>query len=468
MTLNCQEQKIKALEDHIVHLEMEQRRLTLVEKTLRVNEIKLLEIQRIASIGTWEMDLLSNRFLCSKECAQILGSSTTLLRCHDDLVGHIYPDEREEFLTTYQRAIDDRHSLGMTHRMVTDDGAIKFVHHFCKVFYSTGGIPLRTVGLIQDVSLLPTTAVLLQQEVADHRIAWELLLRHQQQLETLNRELEVRVTEEVRMSRAKDQMLIQSYKMASLGQLVAGIAHEINNPVGYISSNLDVLADYFQQILQYDRIGQEVGGGEPTSSLREDIVTSRRSLKIESILEDGPALIKESLEGTGQVKKIILNLKNFCRTDTQKGETVTLSSCLENALIIAHNELKYVATIRKEYESGEALLCHPGQLSQVFLNLLVNAGQAIAPGQGDIVLRSWHDDSFEYASVSDTGEGIPKELQCRIFEPFFTTKEKGKGTGLGLSISTDIVTRHLGTMSVESELGRGTTFTVKLPHTTEE
>jgi two-component system, NtrC family, sensor kinase len=137
---------------------------------------------------------------------------------------------------------------------------------------------------------------------------------------------------------------------------------------------------------------------------------------------------------------------------------------LESALTMVDNELKYVATVRKEYASAQEVCCHPGQLSQVFLNLLVNAGHAmVAETLGEIVLRSRHDERFVYASVSDTGSGIPEELRERIFDPFFTTKEAGKGTGLGLSISSDIIKKHGGELLVESVVGSGTTFTVKLP-----
>ena len=268
---------------------------------------------------------------------------------------------------------------------------------------------------------------------------------------------------------ALEQNLIQNDKMASLGHLAAGVAHEINNPMGYISSNLCILAEYFDQIVGYDRFRQELADGEPSSPARETIAGRRTTQKIEDILKDGADLIKESLEGAERVMKIVLGLKNFSRTDTLECETVALTSCLENALTIAHNELKYVATIRREYESLEDVLCHPSQLSQVFLNLLVNAGQAIVtPEMGEIVLRSWDDAAFVYASVSDTGKGIPKIIKDRIFDPFFTTKDVGKGTGLGLSISIGIIKKHHGELLMESDDGKGTTFTVKLPRTSKK
>ena len=190
---------------------------------------------------------------------------------------------------------------------------------------------------------------------------------------------------------------------------------------------------------------------------------------IRKILNDGVDLIKELQEGAVRVAKIAQDLKNFSRMDALECEPVALTSCLESALTIGYNELKYVATIRTEYESQQEILCHPGQLSQVFLNLLVNAGQSIVgPKMGEIVLRSWHDTTFVYASISDAGKGIPEEIKGRIFDPFFTTKEVGKGTGLGLSVSSDIITKHLGELAVESVGGVGTTFTVKLPRSAED
>ena len=259
----------------------------------------------------------------------------------------------------------------------------------------------------------------------------------------------------------KNQALLQNEKMATLGQLAAGVAHEINNPMGYISSNLYVLAEYFGQIVTYDRISREAVGGESRSSLRDGIETGRER---QIILEDGIDLIRETREGVDRVMKIVLDLKNFARMDTEAQRPMELNSCLARALSIVNNELKYVATVREEYSPVPEILCHPGQLNQVFLNLLVNAGQAmVAPLLGEIVLRSWHDNLYVYASVSDTGAGIPEEMRERILDPFFTTKEVDKGTGLGLSISHEIVRKHQGELTVESEVGRGTTFTVRLP-----
>ena len=289
----------------------------------------------------------------------------------------------------------------------------------------------------------------------------ELLLRQQQQLEALNRELEQRVATEVKKSREKDQALMQREKMASIGQLAAGVAHEINNPMGFISANLGILADYFDRVVRFDRIQREIGIAAPPE-LRQVILNHRRSLDLDHLLEDGVNLIYESLGGAKRVKKIIEDLKSFSHVDQAEKAPVALSSCLESALNICSSQLSGVATIRKEYSPVPELLCHPGQLNQLFLNLLVNAGQAMVR-PGEIVLRCWHEAPFVCVSVSDSGRGIPEELRERIFEPFFTTRDVGRGTGLGLSVSAEIIKNHQGELLVESVVGRGSTFTVRIP-----
>ena len=264
----------------------------------------------------------------------------------------------------------------------------------------------------------------------------------------------------------KDQALMQSEKMASIGQLAAGVAHEINNPMGYISSNLRTLAGYFERFITYDRILRRQDEVVLPELTPEAIAAVRASLDLEYIFDDGVNLITESLAGAERVTNIVRDLKSFSRVNELDNETVELNSCLESALSIVYNELKYVATIRKEYLPVAKVVGNPGQLTQVFLNILVNAGQSIVP-PGEIALKCWQDDHSVYVSISDTGEGIPPENRDRIFDPFFTTKEVGKGTGLGLSISYDIVKKHQGEILVESAVGRGTTFTIKLPRVPE-
>jgi PAS domain S-box-containing protein len=270
-----------------------------------------------------------------------------------------------------------------------------------------------------------------------------------------------KIQEEMRL---KDQA-----KIESITRLAAGVAHEINSPLSFISSNLGTLTEYFDQIVRFDRFCREQDDSDVPSANRDAVAAQRVALEIDSILDDGADLIGATLGGTKRVRKIVQDLQNYTRhkrLDLRENEAITLECCLESALKVCHNELNSVATIRKEYEPLPTVLCNRDQLHQVFLNLLLNAGQAIiSDAPGEIVLASRHDERFVYISVSDTGSGIPPEIRERIFDPFFTTKDVGKGTGLGLSISSEIVKLHKGELLVESIVGVGTTFTVKLPKT---
>jgi len=256
--------------------------------------------------------------------------------------------------------------------------------------------------------------------------------------------------------------IFQQEKMASIGQLAAGVAHEINNPMGFISSNLGTLNKYVDRLAEYIGASEkalESGSSDDAEKLKE----LRKRLKIEHITDDSRQLIAESQDGAGRVRRIVQDLKSFSRVDQAESALINLNQALETTINIAWNEIKYVASLNREFGDIPEILCFPQQLNQVFLNLLVNAAHAMEGSQGSITIRTWSDGSYVLVSVADTGCGIPEEIRQRVFEPFFTTKEVGKGTGLGLSISYDIVRKHGGEIQVERELGRGTTFTVRLP-----
>jgi two-component system NtrC family sensor kinase len=256
--------------------------------------------------------------------------------------------------------------------------------------------------------------------------------------------------------------VLQQEKMASIGLLAAGVAHEINNPMGFISSNLGTLKKYLDKGSEYmavlERLVEQVEDQAAQAELKE----KRKALKIDFIAEDIKDLITESLEGADRVKKIVQDLKSFSRVDQSEYKQANINECMETTINIVWNELKYKATVNKEYGEIPLTKCYPQQLNQVFMNLLVNAAQAIEK-QGVITVRTWREDGSILASITDTGCGMEPQIVNRIFEPFFTTKEVGKGTGLGLSITYDIVKKHDGEITVQSALGKGTTFTVRIP-----
>ena len=255
----------------------------------------------------------------------------------------------------------------------------------------------------------------------------------------------------------------QQEKMASIGQLAAGVAHEINNPMGFISSNLNTMGKYMQKLIAFETEVIETvqnRGDQETVALLNDL---RAKMKIDFILNDLKTLLEESRDGAERVRCIVQDLKSFSHEDEAQCKPFSINDCLDSTLNMARNEIKYVADVERDYDPALPLInCYPQKLNQVFMNLLVNAAHAIER-HGTIHIKTRNEGGDIVVSISDTGKGIAPENLTRIFEPFFTTKEVGKGTGLGLSISYDIIKKHGGIMTVESEVGAGTTFTVRLP-----
>ena len=266
-------------------------------------------------------------------------------------------------------------------------------------------------------------------------------------------------------SKKSQKKIIQQEKMASIGQLAAGVAHEINNPTAFVMSNLHTLQKYLDRVYEFVSLQSEAAGvgDEARIAMSETVAERRRSLKIDYILDDSRNLIRESIEGEDRVKRIVQDLKDFSRIDGTNRTPADINNILETTLNIVWNELKYKATIAKEYGKSPPVVCNAGELSQVFMNILVNAAQAMED-HGEITISTSGEDKYVRVAISDTGCGIPQAQLDKVFEPFFTTKEIGKGTGLGLSIAYDIVKKHNGEIDVESQVGKGTTFVVKIPY----
>jgi len=256
--------------------------------------------------------------------------------------------------------------------------------------------------------------------------------------------------------------VLQQEKMASIGQLAAGVAHEINNPIGFITSNLNSLGKYLTRLSDFILLQKKALASPGDRSLLEEVRQKEKTMKMGFIMDDSMKIIEESLDGSDRVQKIVQSLKSFSRSDDGKQVPADINECFESAVNIVWNEIKYKADLKREFGILPQTLCYPNQLNQVFINFLINAVQAIEK-QGTITIRTWHEDGAIWASISDTGCGIPAEVVSRVFEPFFTTKEVGKGTGLGLSITYEVIKRHEGDIWVESTPGAGTTFTIRIP-----
>jgi PAS domain S-box-containing protein len=257
--------------------------------------------------------------------------------------------------------------------------------------------------------------------------------------------------------------LLQSEKMASIGQLAAGVAHELNNPIGYVSSNLGTLDNYLHDLFA---IIEAYAKAEQSSGLHsaqfDQVHTMMHDKDYDFMRTDIYQLMAESRDGLMRVTKIVKDLKDFSRAGEAAMQWADLHQGLDSTLNIVHNELKYKCTVTKHYGNLPLIWCEPSHLNQVFMNLLVNAGHAISEN-GEITIRTGQQGDQVFVAITDNGCGIPTENLKRIFDPFFTTKPVGKGTGLGLSLSYSIVQKHSGRIEVFSEPGQGATFTVWLP-----
>jgi len=259
-----------------------------------------------------------------------------------------------------------------------------------------------------------------------------------------------------RLASAQEQLL-QSEKMASIGQLAAGVAHEINNPIGYVHSNLGTLRDYVSSLLAL--LEHHAAQASPDD---DTLIQLRERLDIDFIVGDLPQLLEESREGIERVTKIVQDLKEFSHVGDETPRAVDLHKGLDSTINIVWNDLKYKVQLEKHYGELPLVECNPSELNQVFMNLLINAGQAIAE-RGTITLATGVDEDQVWVSVTDSGCGIANDALQRIFDPFFTTKPIGRGTGLGLAIAYRIVAKHHGRIEVRSRPGFGSTFRVVLP-----
>lgn len=284
------------------------------------------------------------------------------------------------------------------------------------------------------------------------RIEAELLSRNKE-LTELN----------TKLYQAQEQ-LMQSEKMASIGQLAAGVAHEINNPIGYIFSNFNTLETYMSRIFgilsAYLNAQQYIGSADVVAHLAK----MRDDADLDYLIEDSRNLMIETKEGIGRVSKIVQDLKDFSHVGGElEWAWSDLHKGIDSTLNILASEIKYKADVVKAYGDIPEVECLSSQINQVIMNLLINAAHAMGPERGTITVRTGVDGQHVWIEVSDTGCGIPKEILPRIFDPFYTTKPVGKGTGLGLSLSYGIIQRHRGRIDVSSEPGKGSAFRVILP-----
>jgi len=285
----------------------------------------------------------------------------------------------------------------------------------------------------------------------------EALAQAREELTSKNAELTATL-QDLKIAQAK---ILQQEKMASVGQLAAGVAHEINNPMGFIISNLGSLRNYSDAFAEYVQ-ATDLALPDCAEPARNRLKALQDSLDLPFLLEDTPILIDESLKGAERVKTIVQSLRSFSAVDQVGTQPINLNDCLDATIDVVWNEIKDKAKVVRSYGELPTIQGRTQELGQVFLNLLRNAVQSFAE-TGTILLKTSHDNGTVSVVITDNGCGIPPENIGRIFEPFYTTREPGHGTGLGLSTCYDVITKHGGSIEVASVPGKGTKFTIRLP-----
>ncbi|EXI81539.1 MAG: Sensor protein ZraS [Candidatus Accumulibacter appositus] len=298
----------------------------------------------------------------------------------------------------------------------------------------------------------------------------EELAEQQRALARANRQLAAEKAEQQRLLQelaTAQAHLVQSAQLVSLGQLAAGVAHEINNPISFVRANVATLGGYVGDLLAIIdayAAGEALLAQDP--SLLARIHRLRERCDLDFVRGDAVAVVAESAAGIARVARIVSDLKNFARINESEWQVADLHACLESTLNVASHELRGSAEVVRQYGPLPALHCCPGQLNQVFMNLLLNAIQSLegaGNGPGRIFLRTGRQDDQGWIEIEDNGRGIGPERLPRIFEPFYTTRAIGAGTGLGLSSAWGIINAHGGRIEVRTEVGKGSTFRIWLP-----
>ncbi len=411
----------------------------------RAAEHRFQEVWDLTTEGIAMIDDKGILVLVNRRFHDVLGYPEGYLAGHT-MLEFLAPEDKAHFGERFQEIASGR-------RRETRDARYTLLHrdgHRIVVLlsathrYDDNDRYIGSVGMVTDISALMATENELRKNLA-----------HQQELNT-------------KLEEAHNQLL-QSEKMASIGQLAAGVAHELNNPIGFVHSNLGTLDTYLRDIFEIADAYEAAEAAMGDSCPALDHIRALKEHKDYSFLrQDIDQLMAESKDGLQRVRKIVQDLKDFSRVGDTHWQWTDIHQGLESTLNIVWNELKYKSAVTKHYAQDlPQIYCLPSQLNQVFMNLLVNAAHAIEPVEGKlgeitITTRRLSEDAIQI-EFRDTGKGIPEENLKRIFEPFFTTKPVGKGTGLGLSITWGIIGRHQGHIDVQSTVGVGTTFTITLP-----
>jgi PAS domain S-box-containing protein len=441
---NDQHQRIQQLAESQEHNTESNRLLQEAQARLMESESRLFGILNSIDSVVWAMEPHSLKLLYLNKAAYELSGRTVeeFLNTPQLWLDIIHAADRQRVLDSLQLVLQTEVQKVM-YRIYRTNGELRWLFHHIRLVRDEHQMPLRIDGITVDITQHKQAEDLLKQRNAELQSALDKIQEVQRQL-------------------------VQSEKLSSIGQLAAGVAHEINNPIGYINSNLTSLKKYVEELLDLIENYEHLESTCTDKDLLEQISAFKKTIDLKFTKMDIIDLLNESQEGAARVKKIVQDLKDFSHAGGDDDwQWADLHACLESTLNIVNNEIKYKAIVIKEFGNIPLVWCLPHQLNQVFMNLLVNAAHAIEK-EGTITLRTGENENNLWIEVIDNGKGIAPEHIDKIFDPFFTTKPVGQGTGLGLSVSYNIIKKHLGEIQIDSTLGIGTRFRILLPKKNEE
>lgn len=424
---------------------------------LREQEKTLRYVNYASKDGIYDVSLVDYEANFSENYYILLGYSLKEITfTWQNWLNYIHPEDFDDFVEAYNKFLLKKlNSFYKECRMLCKDGSYKWVLNRAKIVeFDENGVPIRLIGTLTNIEKIKESEEQLKKAYFDLQVSQENLKQYAEELETTLEQL-----------KQMQEQLVQAEKMASLGTLVAGIAHELNNPIAYIYSSTEGLRanlnDLLEIIAQYEKLSPH-----NFENQKKQIENLKAKLDFQSILQEAQELIDNIYTGANQTAEIVKGLRSFSRSNDADLELVSINEVLDSTLALLHNQMKNNIELVKEYADLPQIPAYPVKISQVFMNLIINAIHAIEETKktGTIKVQTLRIGEDKVSiRITDTGIGISTEKMKHIFEPFFTDKEVGKGTGLGLSISLGIVESLGGRILVESEVGVGSTFQVILP-----
>ena len=425
----------KALDKHYREIELMFKTLTNAAKTaiISVNESGAIEYCNPATLKLFEYEYM-----------ELQGKKFPMLLCSEKVAFNEEEKGRFKVAKSFVE-VKNIELLGMTK--------------------SGKRIPIELSISPYDVSSISHHVIIIQ-DISERKLVEEQRITYQENLEKKNKE----INEALEKTKRMQNQLVQSEKMASLGALISGIGHEINNPLAFVSSNLNRFEEYFSDlfslIAKWKSFEDKLRSSNQFTDELNEIDSFEEDIDFKFIRSDYEELMSHNLEGIDRIKKIVHQLRGFSHMSDDNAMEADINLAIEETLTLIWSELKYKATVIKKFGNIPMVECHIGEIKQIFMNLLVNAAQAIET-KGEIIIETEKGDNVVTIKISDTGKGMTQEIKRKIFDPFFTTKPIGKGTGLGLWICMSIIQKHHGNIEAESQEGKGSTFKITLPITEE-